>query len=131
MEGSVLENTALVIIQWHMSAISEGLYVNKGDPRSSLCFLICQKQLPGKEKSLMKKRGWNCDRWQPIAQTMCLIYANLKEQCLKPKLKLCTIMTNIFIAKQHCLHHFHISHSDYIFPLFFPEDYNLLLHSYC
>lgn len=62
MEGSVLENTALVIIQWHMSAISEGLHVNRGDPRSSLCLLICQKQLPGKEKSLMKKRGWNCDR---------------------------------------------------------------------
>lgn len=109
-----------MIIQWHMSAISEGLYVNRGDPRSSLSFLICQKQLPGQEKSLMKKRGWNCDRWQPIAQTMFLIYANLTEQSLDSKLKLCTIMANIFIAKQYCRHHFHTSQSDYV-SLFFSQ----------
>lgn len=38
---------------------------------------------------------------QPIAHTMCLIYADLKEQCLDSKSKLCTIKTNIFITRQH------------------------------
>lgn len=48
---------------------SERLYVSKGDPRSSLSFLTCQKKLSGQGKSLKKKRGWNHDRWQAIAQT--------------------------------------------------------------
>lgn len=89
-------NTAFVIIQWNVSAISEGLYVNRGDLRSSFSFMVCQKQLCVQGESVNKKGGWNHARWQPIPQTMHLIYANLKEQCLDSKSELCTIMTNIF-----------------------------------
>ena len=119
-----------MIIQWHVSAISEGRYVNRGDPRSSFSFIVCQKQLPIQGESVNKKGEWNHARWQPIAQTMHLIYANLKEQCLDSKSKLCTILPNIFIAKQHRLHHFHTSSSVCVSLFFFStEDYNLLLLS--
>lgn len=72
-----------------MSAISEGLCVNRSDPRSVLSFIACQKQLPIQGRSVNKKGGWNHAKWQPIAHKMHLIFVDLKEQCLDIKSKSC------------------------------------------
>lgn len=61
---------------------------------------------------------------------MCLINADLEEQCLDSKLKLCTIMTNIFIVKP-LSSAFSYQLFRLCLPLLFPEGYNLLLLSSC
>lgn len=114
-------NTALVIIQWHMSAISEGLYVNRGDPRSSLSFPIFQKQLPGQEKSLMKKRGWN--RWQVATNCTDNVFAlcQFKRAVFGLQVKIINYYGKYFYCKTALSSPFLYQLFRLCLPLFFPQ----------